>query len=212
MENLELWWNALSSIQQLYWAVAIVSSLAFLSVFAASMLGGDSGGDADADSDMDGDMDSDGHGVGFSQLLSFKTIMAFFMGASWTGLSALYGGSSMFVVVLLSILAGALVMGATAFLIKSLMKLQHNSILTMDKALGQDGEVYYSIQPNMKRGGQVEILVNGAYKIFDAVTNDPEPIKRGDKVVVLDTLDGNLLLVGRLDYELSDKQQLSINN
>jgi len=213
MENLELWWSSLSTLQQGYWAAAIVSSLAFVITFVMSMIGGDGDADADLDGDgvPDGDLDADADSD-VSQLLSLKTILAFFMGASWTGISAIYGGSSVLVVVLLSLLAGALVMGATAFLLKSLMRLQHNSLLTMDKTVGLDGEVYYSIQPNMKSGGQVSLLVNGSYKTFEAVTNDALPIKPHERIVVLEVLQNNVLLVGRMDIPLDDNTKSAIPN
>ncbi|MCQ2250719.1 MAG: hypothetical protein MJZ66_06380 [Bacteroidales bacterium] len=210
MENLSSWWYSLDTLSQVYWAVAIISSLTFLVVFVMSMMGADADSDADMDGDADADADGDLGGGSLPHLLSFKTIAAFFMGASWTGITAINGGSPVVVVVLLSLLAGALVMGATAFLLKSLMKLQQNSILTMDKTIGLDGEVYYSIQPDMKAGGQVELLVNGSYKTFEAVTNDPLPIKPKERIVVLDVLEGNVLLVGRMEMSLNGSESKPI--
>lgn len=216
MENLELWWNSLSADLQVFWGISIVSTVAFLIMFGMSMFGGDADSDMDGDTDChcDGDChcgaDADADSGIFGYVFSLKSILAFILGASWTGLSALYQGWAFPIVIIVSILAGMLVMGVTAFILYSFVKLQYSSTMTMDKTIGCTGEVYFSVLPDMKTGGQVEILVNNSYKTYEAVCNDSEPIRPKEKIVVLDVLDDNVLLVGRMAMPLDDPDTKAI--
>jgi membrane protein implicated in regulation of membrane protease activity len=199
MDNFGTWWEGLSGIYRFFWTTSVISSVVFIVMVILSILGGDSDADADADFDADGDAggDADMGGGMMSYILSFKTLMAFLLGASWTGLSALYQGWSIFAIALVSVLSGILMMALMAFLLSMFVKLQHDSTLEMSNTIGASGVAYVTIPANGGTGGQVEILVNNSYKTFEAITDEATPIATEEPIVVADLLEGNVLLVRR---------------
>lgn len=195
MEALEQWWIALPFVYKCFWSVAVISSVVMLTMFIISLVIGDS------DSDTDTDFDADS--IGFIPIvLSFKAIMAFVVGSSWMGLSALYHNMSTIAVVLISIFSGILLMGLTAFLMGMFIKLQYNSTLDMNKVTGCNGVSYITIPPGRQKGGQVEILVNNSYKTFEAITDESTPIRPEEKIIVVEVLNDNILLIKRAEKTL----------
>lgn len=199
MDNFGTWWESLSGIYRFFWSASIITTVIFVVMVILSVIGGDSDADADADFDADGDAggDADIGGGMMSYILSFKTLMAFLLGASWTGLSALYQGWSIFAIALVSVLSGILMMALMAFLLSMFVKLQHDSTLDMGNTIGASGVAYVTIPANGGTGGQVEILVNNSYKTFEAITDEATPIATEEPIVVADLLEGNVLLVRR---------------
>ena len=196
MDNFGTWWEGLSNVYRFFWATSVLSTVVFIVMVILSFVGGDSDADADADGDASGDLDSGGGMM--SYILSFKTLMAFILGASWTGLSALYQGCSIFAIALISILSGVLMMALMAFLLSMFIKLQHDSTLDMNSTIGASGVAYVTIPPKMATGGQVEILVNNSYKTFEAITDEELPIATEEPIEVIELLEGNVLKVRRL--------------
>ena len=197
MDNFGTWWESLSGIYRFFWSASIITSVIFVVMVILSVIGGDSDADADFDADGDAGGDADMGGGMMSYILSFKTLMAFLLGASWTGLSALYQGWSIFAIALVSVLSGILMMALMAFLLSMFVKLQHDSTLEMSNTIGASGVAYVTIPANGGTGGQVEILVNNSYKTFEAITDEATPIATEEPIVVADLLEGNVLLVRR---------------
>ena len=132
MDNFGTWWDGLSGIYRFFWTTSVLTTVVFIVMVILSVIGGDSDADGDAGGDTDGDSSGMDGGAGMmSYILSFKTLLAFMLGASWTGLSALYQGWSVFAIALTSILSGVLMMALMAFLLSLFVKLQHDSTLDM---------------------------------------------------------------------------------
>lgn len=197
MDNFGTWWESLSGVYRFFWSTSIITSVIFVVMVILSIIGGDSDADADADADGDAGGDADMGGGMMSYILSFKTMMAFMLGASWTGLSALYQGWSIFAIALTSVLSGILMMALMAFLLSLFVKLQHDSTLEMSNTIGASGVAYVTIPANGGTGGQVEILVNNSYQTFEAITDETTPIATEEPIVVEDLLEGNVLFVRR---------------
>ncbi len=205
MESLNLWWDGQEPSLKVFYVLAALSTTVFVVNFVMSLFGHDSDSDAgvDADADMHSDFHADGgHGGGLSHIFSFKAIIAFLMGASWCGVSALRSGWALPIVIIASLVAGGLVMVATAYMLSLFLRLQQDNTLTMDKTVGCTGEVYLTVPAGMATGGQVEILVNNSYKTFEAVTDDAQPLRPHCKILVLDVLEDNVLLVARMPESL----------
>lgn len=195
--SLDLFWEGLSTIQKIYWLVAIPSSLIFLIMFVMSLIGKDVDHDLDVDDvDFDdGDVDiSDSFG---GYIFSFKTIISFLVAASWTGIASLSSDMMLWVVLIISITSGVVLMLMVAGLLYLLTRMQTSGTLQYDNAIGKSGEVYLTI-PQQKQGvGKVQVIVQGALRTLDAMTEDNEPIKTRTNIEVVDILENNLLLVKR---------------
>jgi membrane protein implicated in regulation of membrane protease activity len=210
MDNFGTWWDSLTGIYKMFWSTSILSSVIFVTMVILSIIGGDS--DSDADGDGNGDADADSGGGMMSYILSFKTVMAFVLGASWTGLSALYQGLPIFAITLISIFSGVLMMALMAFLLSLFVKLQHDSTLDMNNTIGSSGVAYVTIPDNGGKGGQVEILVNNSYQTFEAITDESTPIATEEPIEVVQLLEDNVLLVRRMQplQEHEQEQQIPL--
>lgn len=210
MDNFGTWWESLGGIYRFFWTTSILATIIFIVMVILSVMGGDSDADADADGDAGGDTDADAGGGMMSYILSFKTLLAFLLGASWTGLSALYQGWSVFAIALTSIVSGVLMMALMAFLLSMFVKLQHDSTLEMTSTVGAQGVAYVTIPASGAQGGQVEILVNNSYKTFEAITDEALPIATEEPIEVIDILDNNVLLVRRRGILDEQPQQMNL--
>ena len=55
-DNFPAWWDALTSVQQIYWGIAIPFTLIFLIQTVLTFVGGEIDGDTDMDIDADGEV------------------------------------------------------------------------------------------------------------------------------------------------------------
>lgn len=194
IHDLTAWWDTLELIQKIYWLAALPSTLIFLIQLIMSMTGVDADhGDFDTDFDTDGgDID---HGPGFN-LLSPKTIISFIMVFGWSGLTALnYGFVSKIAIAGISISAGLAMMFLTAWLFFLMSKLQQSGTMKINNAIGQTGEVYLTIPGKKKGNGKVQIIVQGALRTLDAVTEEIEDIKTGSHIEVTAIFGEEILVV-----------------
>ncbi|HEX7845673.1 MAG TPA: hypothetical protein VF476_07690, partial [Chitinophagaceae bacterium] len=82
--DISSWWQALNSIEKIFWVVALLFSALFLIQLVLSFITGDgdpSTGDAD---DYVGGDDGTGH-----QFFTIKNMIAFFTIFGWTGIACL---------------------------------------------------------------------------------------------------------------------------
>ena len=97
--------EGMSTLEQTYWGFALLGSVVFLIIFILTFIGG---GDADMDADAS-DFEADDGGVGF-QFFTFKNIVAFFTIFGWTGVTCIDNDLSTGLTLILSIIAGLLMM------------------------------------------------------------------------------------------------------
>lgn len=184
-------WQDLSLLEQIYWLVAIPSTLIFIVLLIMTIVGADVGGDVETDMDT---ALADGDVISF-QFLSLKNIIGFFTMFGWSGLGFYHAGLSVWLVIVLSVLCGLLMMMAMAALFYFMSRLAEDGTLKMSSAIGRPGEVYLTI-PAQRRGlGKVQLTIQGALQTLDAVTDEPEPISTSSIIEVIDVIAGQILLV-----------------
>jgi membrane-bound ClpP family serine protease len=72
-------------------------------------------------------------------------------------------------------------------------RLQTEGTINIQNTIGSEGNVYLGIPKNGT--GQVQIIVQGSLKIFDAVSKSRNMIATGEKVQVVGVASGNTLVV-----------------
>ncbi|HEX2396050.1 MAG TPA: hypothetical protein VHI78_11945 [Bacteroidales bacterium] len=187
----ETWWTAMQTAEKIYWLIAIPFTAVFLFQLVLTFIGGDTDHlnlSADHDVAMDGD-----HGIGF-QFISIKNLIGFFSILGWTGIAMTSGGKPLGITIVVSTLAGLLMMVIMATMVFYLGKLSEHNVLNLKNAKGKIGTVYLRIPPQRKGMGQVQINVQGFQTLY-AVTDEPEEIKTGAVVEVVDSINNEVLLV-----------------
>ena len=186
-------WADLSIFEQVYWTIAIPSTLIFIILLILTVFGGDMDTDVDVDTDIDGDI-ADGDSIPF-QFLSLKNIVAFFTVFGWSGIGFINSGIAPWLVILLSIICGLLMMAAMATLFYFMSRLAESGTLKMQNAVGKLGEVYLIIPANRKGLGKVKLNVQGSLRTLDAITDESENLPTSSIIQVLDVIDDHILLV-----------------
>ncbi len=191
----ELFQN-MTTLEQTYWIIALVSSAILLFIFAATFIGG---GDVDMEADAT-DFEADDGGVGF-QFFTFKNFVAFFTMFGWTGVTCLDNELSTGLTLLFSTIAGLIMMVLTSLLFYWMHSLSETGTLNIKNAVGAVGEVYLPIGAKRSSMGKVQIKVQGSLRELEAVSDEPKTLKTGDLVKVTEIVGAEILLVEKLSNQ-----------
>lgn len=205
--NINEWWQTLTNAEQIFWGIALISSVLFVLQFIVTLfLGADFDGDVEVEVDMDAGADVD-HGGDYSldtdfTLFSLRGIIAFFTFFGWAGVLALRGGANIFVAVAFAMISGGAALVLVAYLLYWFAKLTKEGNVKIEEALNKQGEVYLTIPAAREGQGKVHFILGKSLREMDAVTNAKEPIATGTKVIITDIIEGNVLVVNELAESL----------
>lgn len=189
--SFESWWGAMQNAEKFYWLIAVPFTVVFFVQLILTFIGGDIEHIADsADHDVSFEHD---HGIGF-QFISIKNLVGFFAIFGWTGIAMLHGGKHVGFTVIISIIAGLVMMIIMASLMYYLGKLSEDSTLDLNNSVGKIGTVYLRIPAKRTGMGKVQVKVQG-FQTLDAITDDDEDIKTGSVIQVINAVDNEVLLV-----------------
>jgi len=187
---IEAWWGSLDTALQVYYGIAVVTSVLLAMQLALLVLGFDGGGAEDFDADV--------HDTGMG-ILSVRTVTAFFTGFGWGGVIALRNGLGLGASTVAALAAGGALMGTVLLIMRGFYSMRDSGTLDYRNAVGAMGSVYLPIPPNMEGPGQIEVLVQGRLKVVRAFTRAAARIPNRARVKVVETLDQQTLLVEPLD-------------
>lgn len=188
MESFSDWWIGLSVILKIFWALALPFTLLFILQLILSFMGHDTPDDL-----PDAEIEAD-HGAGF-QFFTLKNFIGFFTIFGWVGIAMIESGSSSGAAIAVATISGALMMLVMAATFYLLMKAQYDGTMRIEKAIGHTGEVYLTIPSKRGSLGKVQIMVSGAIRTLDALTDDDSDIQTGKIVKVANIVNENTLLV-----------------
>ena len=189
------WWNSLSLASQIFYCLAIPSTLLLLVQTIMMFIGfGEDGIDDSLDSpvlDTDSVFDDgfeeiqDVSGLDGLRIFTIRGIIAFFVVFGWVGIALDSSDVSLFITIPVAFVCGALMMVFLAFLFNSVMKLRSEGNTDNRNALGTSGKVHLTVPANRSGEGKVHIMLQGPYVERNAVTDDDTPIPTGSEVVVI---------------------------
>lgn len=185
--------DGMSSLQQTYWIIALAGSAVFIVIFLLTFMGG---GDSDMEADAS-DFEADDGGVGF-QFFTLKNFVAFFTIFGWSGVTCIQGNLSTTATLIISTIAGLIMMVLTSLLFYWMHKLAASGTLKIKNAVGKIGEVYLPIGAERSKMGKVQINVQGTLRELEAITDELEDLKTGTMVKVTEIVSAELLLVKKI--------------
>lgn len=197
------WWTSLDIYMTILWCIAIATSLTFVLQSILTFIGVDSGGDFDTDIDTNFDSALDSHptfdGDSSMNLFTFRNLINFFLGFSWTAILLHGKFASEALALTLAVLVGAGLVLAVMYMFKWLSGMQQSGNINVYKsAVGCQGKVYLTVPEERKGTGKVQISINESVREYDAVT-DGDSIRTGTPVKVIEVIDPNTLLVEPLE-------------
>jgi hypothetical protein len=195
----------LTWIEIIYWAATIIGGTLFILRLIMMLIGGGlEHGDVDIPHDIPHDVhiggdihtdatgDHDAADTSF-KLLSVQGLTSFFMMFGLVGLALLKSNFHVALTVVGGMLAGLATVAITGLIFTQMKRLQTEGTIHIQNTIGTQGSVYLTIPQG--GSGQVQVIVQGSLKIFDAMSKDRKKIATGEKVQVVDVASGNTLIV-----------------
>lgn len=210
------WWNSLELITQIFYCIAIPSTLILLIQTIMMLVGMGDDGDFSADADIgdaelgdapDGDVidgvfgentvseTPDFDGLDGLRIFTVRGIIAFLVVFGWVGIVMSGSGVPLWITLPVATIAGFFIMVLLAFLMRLVLKLRSNGNIDNRNAIGTAGKVYLTIPANRAGEGKVQILLQGSFVERNAVTDDEEALPTGSEVVVVGVSGGTTLIV-----------------
>ena len=183
--------NNLDTLLKGFWMVAIPTSVIFIIQMTLTFIGSDvsDGTSADFDGDLDG-------GDTPFQLFSFRNLMNFLLGFSWTGISFYKIINNQLLLITLAIVVGVLFVYLFFLIIRALMRLSEDNTFKLSETIGKTAEVYIPI-PEYKQGrGKVTISIHGTIHELEAMTTGER--LPSNTIVKVICVDDAVLFVERL--------------
>ena len=198
------WWNTLSAMMKVLWAITLTASLIFVIQSVLTFIG------ADSDSGLDGGADgldgADASGLDASDasdsgqgLLTFRNFVNFFLGFGWSAILLRGSIGSTPLLIIISIVIGVALVTLVMLLFKWLSGMQQaGNINVFKSAVGCEGKVYLTIPGERAGSGKVQITINGAVREYEAVTDGPK-LATGTGIRVVEAISADTLLVEPLE-------------
>ena len=210
------WWNSLELISQIFYCIALPSTLILLIQTIMLFVGmGEDGADADIpDGDVDVDLPdadeidgvfgdnsiseaADVFGLEGLRILTVRGIIAFLVVFGWVGVVMTGAEVPLLITLPVATICGFFIMVLLAILMKLVLKLRSDGNLDNRNAVGTSGTVYLTIPAERQGEGKVQLMLQGSYVERSAVTDDKEPIPTGTEVVIIGVSGGTALIVRR---------------
>jgi len=191
------WWDALRIDLQIFYTLGILATLVLFLQFVMMFFGF-------GDHDVSGGHDLHVGGVHTGQggvhtdglnIVSVRTVTAFFFGFGWAGVLAIKQGFSTLGATLIAIVVGALFMAIVYSLMRFVYGLRASGTVDYNNAVGLVGDVYVTVPAKRSGSGQVQILVQGRVRFVPALTEANRDLPGGSKIKVVKLIDQNTLLV-----------------
>jgi len=164
-----------------YMVLALLGTIFFiLRLVVALFFGGDGG-------DIDGDLGDVGHGDATFSMFSLLSILAFFMGAGWMGLTCRVNWEmSSMTSALAAAGFGTVLMAMASGLMAFARSLNQVVEYDLATAVGHTASVYMSIPARGEGRGKIKVTVSGRLKMMDAISTGPSiPEFKSVKVVAV---------------------------
>ncbi|MEO8773259.1 MAG: hypothetical protein ABI263_02875 [Gelidibacter sp.] len=184
------WFSDLEVFAKFYWVIALIGSLVFLFIIITTLFGIEGGEDFD---DVDTSIDAD-TGIEF-QFITLKNLIGFFTIFGWTGIACIGEGLSKPITIIISLIAGMIMMTIMAAMFHYMKKLTDSGTLDYKNAFGAIGEVYLTIGANRSRMGKVSVRVQGTLRELEALSDSFTELKSGTIIKVVDVTSNGVLIV-----------------
>jgi len=176
-------------IEQIYLYLGVFSTVLFALKLAIFMF---AGGNFEVETDFDSITETD---TSFN-FLSVQSLLAFFMGFSWTGLTAITQiKTGEILSILIAIAVGLLFMFGTAYLMFAIKKLDHRPVADLTKAVGTEGKAYTEFKPHGE--GQIQVDINNKFVTVDAISICEEQIAAFSQIRI-EKVENNKLYINKI--------------
>ena len=173
--------------------MAIPASTIFIIQLIMTFVGMGDHGDLSGDADVDADTQMPFH------FFTFRNLINFLLGFSWTGISFYTTIENRAWLTLLGVIIGLVLVAIVMLLLYGLSRAVQSGNIDIHNAVGRPATVYFPIPPARKGSGKVQLSVQQAVREYDAITGTDKIIPTGRMVRVTGVIDSGTLLVEPLN-------------
>lgn len=181
---------ALDVYMQVFWTLALLSSVIFVVQMVMTFMGLDS--DTEMGSGFD-DVEMEGVGGFFS----FRNFVNFLLGYGWGGVLLHDAISNMVWLQVAALGIGFLLVLIFVFILRQVMKLATDKTFRLEEAVGIVADTYLRIPAAKQGSGKILVSVRGSVHELEAMT-EGEEIPTGSKVRVTKAIGSELVEVERI--------------
>lgn len=189
-------YQSLDGIDKVFFLCALLGGSLFVVRLAISVLAGDAGGDADGAGDLAGNGDGHAHADAGFKILTIQGLTGFFMMFGLVGLALSKSGAWKTLSIAGGLVAGISTVWVLDRTFKLMKGLQSSGNLQIEEAVDHEGTVYLTIPANGT--GKVQITVAGRLREFNAVSEQKQELKTGERIRVKRVIDGSVLAVDKV--------------
>ena len=187
LDQVSPWWDRLSAAHQVFYGIGLVAALVAAILAVMGFIGMEHHDVIDATTT---DLDHGGGGI-----FSVKPLTGFFLGFGWAGGLALDSGWSLIGAMGAATFAGAVMMAVIVAMFRTIFAMRSDGTMRIKDALGAVGTVYITLPPSKAAGGQVTVNFNGRQETFAALNAAARSVPSGEKIKVVEVIDGRTVLV-----------------
>lgn len=174
------------------WLIAVPATLIFVIQSIMTFAG------AETHDGLSADFDSDLHGGDTPfQLFTFRNMVNFLLGFSWTGISFYNMIENRAILIVISFVVGAAFVTLFFMIIRQIEKLAEDNSFRIANALHKTASVYLPIPARKKGAGKIQVSVKGSFHELDAVTEN-DKIETSATVRIVKIESNNLVVVERI--------------
>jgi hypothetical protein len=185
--------SQMGTMERILWYAAIPFSILLILQTLLTLFSG-AGDELDADEEFDAEPDdAEGRIIGF-RIFTVRNFIAFFTFFGWTGIVMLRSGKSEVAAILVALLAGLIAVMITGSFFLFITRMTEKGNVDFKNAIGKEGVVYLGIPAAMQGKGKLEVYFQSRFAYIDAMTEEGNAIRTGEKVLVTD-VKNNILIV-----------------
>jgi len=188
LTHVTAWWDQLDLARQVFYGIGVFAGFVAVVLALLAMLGMEHHDAVDAISAADVD-----HGGG--GIFSIKPLTGFFIGFGWAGGIALDGGLGLLASLGVALFCGCVLMAIIVMMFRGIYAMRSDGTMRIEDALNAMGTVYIALPPSKAAGGQVVVSFHGRQETLAALNISDRPIPSGERVKVVQVIDGHTVLV-----------------
>lgn len=144
------------------------------------------------------DMPSEGEAAGQFGFITVRNMVTFVLGFSSAGYLVLRNTGSSFLSVIAGVIFGLILAGAIIFIFRMFANLEQKNEILPHEYRGIYATVLVKVDADRKSAGKVEFTLRERIDEMSAVTDEKEPLPKGEQVVITRLLDNGTLLVEKM--------------
>ena len=184
-----VWWESLDVFLKVMWGIAIPVSTIFIIQMIMTFVGMGDHGDVSGDADVDADAQMPLH------FFTFRNLVNFFLGFSWTGISFYTTIENRAWLTLLGVVVGLVLVAIVMLLLYGLSRAVQSGNIDIRNAVGRTATVYFPIPPARGGNGKIQMSIQQSVREYDAITDAEQILPTGRMVRVTAVVDSGTLIV-----------------